>query len=70
MKEKYPRDSNMATNVTESMIKIITLDNQIMSLVEDQGFLHHLAIHYIDSAFELQHAAMHTSFVRLRQQRM
>ena len=59
-KEKYPRDSDMATNITETVIKLITLDNQLISVVEDQGF--HLEflnpryalpfLHYINSTFE------------------
>ena len=32
----------MATNITERVIKLITLDNQLISMVEDQGFLCHL----------------------------
>ena len=40
--EKYPRDSDRATNMMEKVIKCITLDNQLISVVEDQSFLHHL----------------------------
>ena len=40
--EKYPRDCDVATNITERVIKLITLDNQLISMVEDQGFLYHL----------------------------
>ena len=40
-KEKYPQDSDMAKNITERVIKLITLDNQLISVAEDQGFLHH-----------------------------
>ena len=32
----------MAKNVTEKVIRLIALDNQLISVVEDQGFLHHL----------------------------
>ena len=32
----------MATNITERVIKLIALDNQLISVVENQGFLHHL----------------------------
>ena len=39
---KSPQHSNMATNITQRVIKLIALDNQLISLVEDQGFLHHL----------------------------
>ena len=48
-KEKYAQDSGMSTNITESAIKFIALDNQLMFVVEDQGFLRHLAILYIYS---------------------
>ena len=41
-----------------------------MFVVEDQGFLRHLAIHYIYSTFELQRAGMRTSLVGLLQQSM
>ena len=53
----------MATNITESIIELTARDNQLMCVVDDQGFLRHLAIHYIDSTFELQHAGMRTSSV-------
>ena len=55
----------MATNITESIIELTARDNQLMCVVDDQGFLRHLAIHYIDSTFELQHASMCTGFVGL-----
>ena len=58
----------MATNITERVIKLIALDNQLISVIEDQGFLRHL--HYIYSTFELQRASMCTSSVGLIQQRM
>ena len=58
--------SDMSTNVTERVIKLISLEYQLISVVEDQGFLCHLeflnpryalpSLHYIDSTFELQHA--------------
>ena len=32
----------MAKNITEKVIKLIALDNQLISVVEDQAFLHHL----------------------------
>ena len=32
----------MATNTTEKVINLIALDNQLISVVEDQGFLRHL----------------------------
>ena len=70
----------MATNITERVIKLITLENQLISVVEDQGFLHHLeflnsqyarpSLHYIHSIFELQRASMCTSSVGLIQQSM
>ena len=70
----------MATNITESGIKLIALDNQLVSGVEDQGFFRHLEflnpwyalpfVHYIYSTFELQCAGMRTSFVGLIQQSM
>ena len=60
-KEKYPWDSDMAKGITERVIKLITLDNQLISMVEYQGFLWHLdflklwyalpSLHYIDSTF-------------------
>ena len=34
----------MAKMITEKVIKWITLDNQLISVVEDQGFLRHLEI--------------------------
>ena len=63
------------------VIKSIALDNQLISLVEDQGFLHYLeflnprhptisALHYIYSTFELQSTGMRTSFMGLIQQSM
>ena len=39
--ENCLRDSDMATSNTERVIKLITLDNQLISVVEDQGFLRH-----------------------------
>ena len=38
-KEKYPRDSDMAKNISEKATEFTTLDNQLISVVEDQGFL-------------------------------
>ena len=32
----------MATNITEKVIKWIALENQLISVVEDQGFICHL----------------------------
>ena len=32
----------MATNITEKVIELIALDNQLISVVKDQGFLCHL----------------------------
>ena len=32
----------MAKNVTEKVTELIALDNQLISVVEDQGFLGHL----------------------------
>ena len=32
----------MVTNITEKVIELIALDNQLISVVEDQGFLRHL----------------------------
>ena len=65
----------MAKNIRENVIEFIILDNQLTSMVEDQGFLRHLeflnpryalaSLHYIDSTFELQHAGMRTSLVGL-----
>ena len=56
----------MAKNITEKVTKLIALDNQLISVVQDQGFLRHLeflnpwyalpSLHYIYSTFELQHA--------------
>ena len=40
-KEKYPWDSNMAKNISENITEFIALDNQLISVVEDQGFLCH-----------------------------
>ena len=31
----------MSTNIIETVIKLIALDNQLISVVEDQGFLRH-----------------------------
>ena len=31
----------MAKNITEKVTELITLDNQLISVIEDQGFLHH-----------------------------
>ena len=31
----------MAKNITEKVIKLIALNNQLTSVVEDQGFLRH-----------------------------
>ena len=48
----------MSTNITERVIKLIALHNQLISMVEDQGFLRHLeflnpsilpSLHYIYS---------------------
>ena len=70
----------MAKNITEGVIKLIALDNQLISVVEDQGFLCHLEflnpqyalpfLHYIYSTFELERAGMRTSCVGLIQQSM
>ena len=61
----------MAKNITEKVIQLITQDNQLISVVEDQGFLPHLeTLLYTDSIFQLQHAGMHTSFVGLIQDSM
>ena len=59
----------MTTNITERVIKLIALDNQLISVVEDQGFLRHLeflnpryalpSLHYIYSTFKLQHAGIY-----------
>ena len=81
--EKYPQDSDMAKNITEKVINILALDNQLVSVVEDQCFLRHLEFlnpwyalpsqHYITlftSTFELQSASMRTSFMGLIQQSM
>ena len=55
----------MAPNITERVIKLIALENQLISVVEDQGFPHleflnpQYALpflHYIYSTFELQRA--------------
>ena len=35
-------DSDMAKNITEKVIELITLQNQLISVVEYQGFLRHL----------------------------
>ena len=43
-KEKYPRDSGMAQNITEKVTELITLDNQLISMVENGGFLCHLEL--------------------------
>ena len=40
--EKYPPDSDMAKNITEEVIQWIALGNQLISAVEDQGFVGHL----------------------------
>ena len=32
----------MVTNITEKVTELIALDNQLISVVEDQGFLRHL----------------------------
>ena len=32
----------MAKNITERVIRLIAQDNQLISVVEDQGFLRHL----------------------------
>ena len=32
----------MAKNITEKVIEFIALDNQLIPVVEDQGFLRHL----------------------------
>ena len=32
----------MAKNITEKVTKLIALDNQLISVVQDQGFLRHL----------------------------
>ena len=80
-KEKYPGDSDMAKNITEKVIKLIALDNQLISVVEDQGFLCHLELlnpfyglpsqHYITLVhLQSQRAGMHTSLVGLIQQSM
>ena len=70
----------MSTNVTERVIKLISLENQLISVVEDQGFLHHLeflnpryalpSLHYIYSTYELQRAGIHISLVGFIQQSM
>ena len=38
-KRKYPWDSDMAKNIIEKVIALIALDDQLISMVEDQGFL-------------------------------
>ena len=70
----------MVTNITEKVIKLIALDNQLISIIENQGFLRHLEFlnpryvlpsqYYISSTFELQSADMCTSLVGLIQQNM
>ena len=50
----------------------MALDNQLISVVEDRGFHHHLEF-WIPSMpyhLELQGAGMHTSFMGLVQQNM
>ena len=51
--------SDMSTNITEMVIRLIALENQLISVVEDQGFLHHLTT-----------CRMCASFVGLIQQSM
>ena len=34
--------SDMTENITEKVTELIALDNQLISVEEDQGFLHHL----------------------------
>ena len=67
----------MAKTNTEKIMEFNALDNRLISVVEDQGFLCHLefcptisTLHYIDSTFQLQRAGMPTSFVGLIQQNM
>ena len=67
----------MAKNITEKVIQFIMFTPQLISVIEDQGFLCHLqfwnpwyAFHYIDSTLELQRVGMRTSFVGLIQQSM
>ena len=81
-KREYPRDSDMVRNITENVTELIALDNQLISAVDDQGFLRHLEFlnaryalqsqHYITiySTFGLRHAGMRTSFVGFTQQSM
>ena len=40
--EKYPQD--MARNITEKVTELIALDNQLISVIEDQGHLCHLEL--------------------------
>ena len=54
----------MAKNITERVIRLIAQDNQLISVVEDQGFLRHLEF------LNPQYAGMHTSFVGFIQQIM
>ena len=71
----------MAKNITEEVTESITLDNQLISVVEDRGFLWHLeflnpwyaipsqiTLHYIESTFELQCSGLCSSFEGLIQQ--
>ena len=38
LKMKYPQDSNMAKNITHKVTEFIARDNQLISIVENQGF--------------------------------
>ena len=80
-KEKYPRDSDMAKIITEKVIKLSALDNHLISVLEDQSFLHHLEFlnprhdlpsrHYITLIpLSSYNAGMCTSLVGLIQHRM
>ena len=59
----------MAPNITESVIKFIALDKQLIPSSLLQSY--HLVLHYIDSTFELQRAGvLSTSLVVLTQRSM
>ena len=80
-KEKYPQDSDMAKNITEKVLKLIIMDNQLIrgrgsGLSSSPGAFESLvcpiisALHYFDSTFDLQRAGVHSSLVALIQQSM
>ena len=71
----------MAKNITKKVIECIALDDQLISVVENQGFLWHLEFldpryalpswHYITlTQLSSYNTGMRTSFVGLIQQSM